>query len=100
MESFSCCMNSLPYTLLSCQMLSNRSKGFLQPSSASLFKDQKTIRVQLKNISCFKGASSEAAAASVAIFAHLERIFPYCLRQIVQNPLVAHFLLLLETKIA
>lgn len=49
-ESFSCCMNSLPYTLLSCQMLSNRSKGFLQPSSASLLKDQKIITVQLKNI--------------------------------------------------
>lgn len=48
-DSLSCWMNSLPYTLLSCQMFSNRSKGFLQPSSASLFKDREIITLQLIN---------------------------------------------------
>lgn len=48
-DSFSCCMNSPPYTLRSCQMFSNLSKGFLQPSSASLpRKDEKIYIYKLK----------------------------------------------------
>lgn len=52
-DSLSCWMNSLPYTLLSCQMFSSRSKGFLQPSSASLLKDQEIMTLSWSTLLMF-----------------------------------------------
>lgn len=100
-ESFSCCMNSLPYTLLSCQMLSNRSKGFLQPSSASLFKDQKIVIVRLENIPYVlrEHLPNQQLHPLQCLYIWRESL-SYCLRQTVQNTFVANFPLFLEPKIA